>query len=176
MRKILLKRKFFLFLVGTAVSTFSFAQPGVGLEGITVTGIQGVGKSLGQAMRDEHAFHIPDNVVIPLKPEPEAPEPSMQDPLAKPVSKYGSLVTGAGTTTTATSTSSTQSTFSNFLAIWGAYATVSGRESPYTPPDNCGDVGATQIIATANCRMKVFDKPSVTARLPPHLQAHLPLR
>ena len=54
---------------------------------------------------------------------------------------------------------------SNFLTIWGSYANVSGRESPYTPPDNCGDVGTTQIIATANTRMKVFTKPAVGTAL-----------
>jgi hypothetical protein len=52
---------------------------------------------------------------------------------------------------------------SNFLSIWGSYSAVAGRESPYTPPDDIGDVGTTQIIAAANTRLKVFNKVSVTA-------------
>lgn len=143
-------------------ATATFAQPGGELTGTTVTGITGVTKTIGDAIRAGKASRVPDNVIIPVRPEPRAPEPTMQNPEAKPVSKYGTLVTSSGTTTTITSSSSAIPAFSNFLAIWGSYATVSGRESPYTPPDNCGDVGATQVIATANCRMKVFAKPSVT--------------
>lgn len=84
----------------------------------------------------------------------------MQDPLSRKASQGGSLVSGS--TAAAVSSVISSQAYSNFLTIWGSYANVSGRESPYTPPDNCGDVGFTQIIATANTRMKVFNKPSVT--------------
>ena len=92
----------------------------------------------------------------------EGPTPKGQNPNAKPVSKFGSLVKNNVSNIPASLTTATQLVNSNFLTIWGSYANVSGRESPYTPPDNCGDVGSTQIIATANCRMKVFSKPNVT--------------
>ena len=90
----------------------------------------------------------------------EGPIPKGQNPLAKPASKFGTLINSGNINYR--STAITQSVYSNFLAIWGSYAAVAGRESPYTPPDNCGDVGTTQIIATANTRMKVFTKPTVT--------------
>lgn len=140
-----------------------FAQNKPGIKGITISGIKGIQKSLGQVIAQERA--IPPNLKVHLRPELEGPKPKGQDPNAKPVSKFGTLVTNNNTTYKTTLTSApTQAVVSNFLTIWGNYGTaVSGRESPYTPPDNCGDVGTTQIIATANCRMKVFNKPSLNA-------------
>ncbi len=131
------------------------------IKGITVTGIKGIKKSLIDIIAYEKAHPVPDNFRIHLRPELEGPRPKHQFPGSKPGSKSGTLVNSESFRTTATS-APTQSVYSNFLTIWGSYAGVSGRESPYTPPDNCGDVGTTQIIATANCRMKVFNKPSVT--------------
>ncbi len=158
--KIVLRKNLVFLTSFTLITSLSFSQTGGELTGTTVTGIKGISRTLGESINNQSKNHVPDNVILPVRPEPRAPDPTMQNPDAKSVSKYGTLVTSSGTTTT--TSSPTQATTSNFLAIWGSYATVSGRESPYTPPDNCGDVGATQIIATANCRMKVFSKPSVT--------------
>src|ERR1035437_4836832 len=131
------------------------------VRGITITGIKSIKKSLANIIAYDRSHPIPANYKVHLRPELEGPIPKGQNPDAKAVSKSGTLVTGTNYRTTATS-APTQVVTSNFLTIWCSYASVSGRESPYTPPDNCGDVGTTQIIATANCRMKVFTKPSVT--------------
>ena len=146
-----------------ALTIFSciYAQNKVEIKGITITGIKGIKKSLANIIAYDRSHPIPDNYKVHLRPELEGPIPKGQNPDAKAVSKFGTLVNGNNYRTTATS-APTQVVTSNFLAIWGSYASVSGRESPYTPPDNCGDVGFTQVIATANCRMKVFTKPSVT--------------
>ncbi|MDQ6814555.1 MAG: T9SS type A sorting domain-containing protein [Bacteroidota bacterium] len=160
MKNNLLKNIFFLSSF-TLLSSYSFSQAGGELTGTTVTGIHGITKTAGDVMKEVGLSRVPDHVIIPVRPEPKAPEPTMQNPEAKPVSRYGTLVGSTTSTGPTTSTSTTQATTSNFLAIWGSYATVAGRESPYTPPDNNGDVGATQLIVTANCRMKIFTKPSV---------------
>ncbi|HEY8658159.1 MAG TPA: fibronectin type III domain-containing protein [Hanamia sp.] len=140
-----------------------YAQNQIGIKGITISGIKGVKKSLPNIIAYGKAHPIPLNYKVPLRPELEGPEPKGQNPDAKGVSKFGTLVEANNLNRPTILTSSlTQTVYSNFLTIWGSYANVSGRESPYTPPDNCGDVGTTQIIATANCRMKVFTKPSVT--------------
>jgi Secretion system C-terminal sorting domain/Fibronectin type III domain len=133
-----------------------YAQNKNEIRGITITGIKGIKKSLAIVIANERS--IPLNFKAHLRPELEGPIRLGQNPDAKAVSKFGTLVNGNNYRTTANS-APTQVVTSNFLAIWGSYASVSGRESPYTPPDNCGDVGTTQIIATANCRMKVFNKP-----------------
>ena len=157
MSKIISTLLAFLLLTGV------FAQS-QNIKGVTVTGIKGIKKSLASILAQERA--IPLNFKVHLKPELEGPRPIGQHPDAKPVSKYGTLVTGNNANYRTTSTSPpTQAVNSNFLAIWGSYASVAGRESPYTPPDNNGDVGTTQIIATANCRMKVFNKPAAGAAL-----------
>ena len=148
-----------------AILLFSgvFAQTG-SIRGITVTGIKGIKKSLADVLAQERS--IPLNYKVHLRPELEGPRPIGQNPNAKPVSKSGTLVTPDNVNNKVTATSPpTQAVNSNFLTIWGSYASVAGSESPYTPPDNCGDVGTTQIIATANCRMKVFNKPAAGAAL-----------
>ena len=148
-----------------AILLFSgvFAQTG-SIRGITVTGIKGIKKSLADILAQERS--IPLNYKVHLRPELEGPRPVGQNPAAKAVSKSGTLVTSNNINNRVTATSPpTQAVNSNFLAIWGSYAAVAGRESPYTPPDNNGDVGTTQIIATANCRMKVFNKPAAGAAL-----------
>ena len=138
------------------------AQNNGGIKGITTTGIKGIRKSLPDIIAFDKAHPIPPGFKIHLRPELEGPRPKGQNPDAKPVSKFGTLVNKNVTNTSSSLTTPTQIVNSNFLTIWGSYANVSGRESPYTPPDNCGDVGTTQIIATANTRLKVFTKPSVT--------------
>src|ERR1035437_7701553 len=143
-------------LLALIIFSCIYAQNKVEIKGITVTGIKGIKKSLAIVIANERS--IPLNFKAHLRPELEGPIRLGQNPDAKAVSKFGTLVNGNNYRTTATS-APTQVVTSNFLAIWGSYASVSGRESPYTPPDNCGDVGFTQVIATANCRMKVFTKP-----------------
>ncbi len=155
MKKIL----FFLFVLLFSSSLFS--QITHGIKGITTTGIKGISKNLKAVIAYDKSHPIPLNYKAHLKPEIDGPEPIGQDPNSKSVAKSGTLVDASLPGSPSTTTSSPAA--SNFLAIWGSYASVSGRESPYTPPDNCGDVGPTQIIATANCRMKVFTKPSLAS-------------
>ncbi len=155
-----MKKYYLLLLFCLTVYGFSFAQHN-DVKGTTVK-ITGIAKSVSEIIAHEKAHPLPPNFVAKLRPELEGPEPISDHPDAKPVSKYGSMVNNAAANTSSVSTSSSISSFSNFLTIWGSYAAVAGRESPYTPPDNCGDVGFTQVIATANTRLKVFDKPSVT--------------
>ena len=155
-------KKTYLLLSSLFTLSFSFAQQGE-TKGVTVTGIRGITKSLSDVIAHEKAHPLPPNFVATLRPELEGPEPVGQDPRAIQGARYGTLVSpAAAATISSVSSSTSQPAFSNFLAIWGSYANVSGRESPYTPPDNCGDVGFTQVIATANTRMKVFTKPTVT--------------
>lgn len=148
-------------ILSTLIAVFLFsamyAQNNNEIRGITTTGIKGIKKSLADVIANERT--IPANYKVHLRPELEGPRPKGQNPEAKPVSKFGTLINA--TNINYRSTSITQTVYSNFLTIWGSYASVANRESPYTPPDNCGDVGTTQIIATANTRMKVFDKPTV---------------
>ena len=148
-------------ILSTLIAVFLFsamyAQNNNEIRGITTTGIKGIKKSLADVIANERT--IPANYKVHLRPELEGPMPKGQNPEAKPVSKFGTLINA--TNINYRSTSITQTVYSNFLTIWGSYASVANRESPYTPPDNCGDVGTTQIIATANTRMKVFDKPTV---------------
>ena len=155
-------KKILLFLFVLLFSSSLFCQITHGIKGITTTGIKGISKNLKAVIAYDKSHPIPLNYKAHLKPEIDGPEPIGQDPNSKSVPKAGSLV-DAGISGSGTTTSSIGLATSNFLTIWGSYASVSGRESPYTPPDNCGDVGATQIIATANCRMKVFTKPSINS-------------
>lgn len=157
-------KKILPFLLSLLLSPALFSQITHGIKGITTTGIKGISKNLKAVIAYDKSHPIPLNYIAHLKPEIDGPVPIGQDPNSKSVPKSGTLVdasiSGSGTTT-----SSVGLATSNFLAIWGSYTSVSGRESPYTPPDNCGDVGPTQIIATANCRMKVFTKPTLTSPL-----------
>ena len=150
-------------ILSTLITVFLFssiyAQNSNEIRGITITGIKGIKQSLAEVIANERA--IPADYKVHLRPELEGPKPKGQYPGTKPVSKYGTLINPNDANFR--STSITQTVQSNFLTIWGNYGTaIAGRESPYTPPDNCGDVGTTQIIATANTRMKVFTKPTVT--------------
>ena len=154
-----MKKYYLLLLLLSFIVKFSLAQE---IQGVTVKGITGITKSLSEVIALEKAHPLPPNFIATLRPELEGPEPSRQNPLAQPVRKAGSLISGAASLSASVSSSTSLPAFSNFLSIWGSYANVAGRESPYTPPDNCGDVGFTQVIATANTRMKVFPKPSVT--------------
>ncbi|MBA2248804.1 MAG: fibronectin type III domain-containing protein [Chitinophagaceae bacterium] len=154
-------RKILSTLVAVLCFTCMYAQNSE-VRGVTITGIKGIRKSIATLMAYDKAHPIPANFKPKLRPEREGPEPKGQAAGAKAVNKFGTLVIPGAARTTATS-APTQSVYSNFLTIWGNYGTgIAGRESPYTPPDNCGDVGTTQIIATANTRMKVFTKPSLT--------------
>lgn len=130
-----------------------------GIKGFTVSGIKGIKKSMANIIAMDKLKPMPGK--IKLKPELERPRPTHQYPGAEAINRSGSMVSGDNVKVTATS-APTQAVHSNFLAIWGSYAAVSNKESPYTPPDNCGDVGTTQVVATANCRMKVFTKPTIT--------------
>ena len=145
-------------ILSTLLAVFLFSALSAQIRGITITGIKGIKQPVISVIANERT--IPPNYKVHLRPELEGPTPKGQNPNTKPVSKFGTLVNANNINNR--STAVTQSVYSNFLTIWGSYANVANRESPYTPPDNCGDVGTTQIVATANCRMKVFTKPSVT--------------
>ncbi|MDQ6902127.1 MAG: fibronectin type III domain-containing protein [Bacteroidota bacterium] len=156
-------RKFLPTLLALFLFPSIFAQDKAEIKGITTKGIVGVKKSLSPVIEFGISHPIPSNFKPYLRPELEGPQPKGQNPAAKPVSRFGTLVNKDVTTNTTVAATPTQSVYSNFLTIWGNYGTaIAGRESPYTPPDNCGDVGTTQIVATANCRLKAFTKPSVT--------------
>lgn len=140
--------------------TVSNAQQGGQIQGVTTSGIKGISKAIGEIIAYEKVHPVPADFKAALRPELKGPIPVGQNPEAQSVSKSGSLVTAPATSSLISAP--IQSVYSNFLTIWGSYANVAGRESPYVPPDNCGDVGTTQVVATANTRMKVFDKPGVT--------------
>lgn len=133
------------------------------IHGFTVSGKKGIRKSLKEVIAYDAAHPLPPNFKAFLRPELHGPEPRGQDPASKAVSKSGTLLDAPVLNTPTIMAPATQIIQSNFLTIWGSYNNVAGRESPYTPPDNMGDVGTTQIIATANTRMKVFNKVPVTA-------------
>ncbi len=155
MKKNLALTGFFTLTIG-----FCFSQGGI--KGFTFHGGAAITKSEADIKAFENIHPVPPDFVPTLRPELKAPDPKTQHPDSRPVSKFGTLVTETPVITPLVST--TQKVWSNFLAIWGNYGTaIPGRESPYTPPDNCGDVGFTQVIATANTRLKVFNKPSVTS-------------
>jgi len=154
-------KKILLFLLVLLFSSSLFSQITHGIKGITTTGIKGISKNLNGVIAYQKSHPIPLHYKVHLQPEVDGPEPIGQDPNSKSVAKSGTLVDGSSPASPSSNISSPAA--SNFLAIWGSYASVSGRESPYTPPDNCGDVGPDQIIATANCRMKVFAKPSLNS-------------
>lgn len=136
------------------------------IKGITFNS----GSASKKTDKDIRAFKTanpePKNFIPKLRPKGIVNPPSINNPEAKAVSIFGSMVTTATQhALTTVATAPAQTLWSNFLTIWGNYGTAkTGRESPYTPPDNCGDVGFTQVVATANCRLKVFSKPSVTGR------------
>lgn len=154
-----MRKNFTLTIILNFIVGFCMAQGNV--QGITYSGQHGISKTDADMKAFATAHPVPPDFVPLLRPEPEGPTPRSENLDAPKVSKFGTLVTGTSTSTT--TVVPTQTGFSNFLAIWGNYGTaIPGRESPYTPPDNCGDVGFTQVIATANCRMKVFAKPLVT--------------
>jgi hypothetical protein len=150
----LLPKHFFLLCALSSLRLLSFGQGGE-VHGVTIT-IEPDQVNLSDVIKKQHP--VPPDFVAELKPEIEGPVPAHQSPFSAKVAKGGSLVTGSNLNTSTVSSSASLTPGSNFLAIWGSYASVSGRESPYTPPDNCGDVGPSQVIATANCRMKVFNK------------------
>ncbi len=150
-----------LFLLFAFLSANIFAQDNIQVNGVTLSGVKGISKSVAEIIAYEKAHRLPADFKATLRPELEGPIPKSQNPGAKSVSKSGSLVENYIAKIQGPLVP-TQTAYSNFLAIWGSYANVAGRESPYTPPDNCGDVGTTQVIATANTRMKVFNKPSLT--------------
>lgn len=153
-------KKFYLLFIVVFIVKSSFAQQGE-IRGTTISGVPGVRKSLASVLAQEKEHPLPPTFVAALRPDLKGPVPYIQDPLSTKASQGGSLVSGT-TGNSAVSSVISSPAYSNFLTIWGSYSTIAGQESPYTPPDNCGDVGFTQIIATANCRMKVFNKPSVT--------------
>ena len=151
-----------LTLTGFFIITVGFCIAQGNIKGFTYNGGAGITKTEANLKAFENKHPVLPNFIPLLRPELKAPNPKAQHPDSKPLSKFGTMVTETPTITPLVST--TQKVWSNFLSIWGNYGTaIPGRESPYTPPDNCGDVGFTQVIATANTRMKVFNKPSVTS-------------
>ncbi|MDP4284313.1 MAG: hypothetical protein Q8891_07815 [Bacteroidota bacterium] len=157
--KLITIRLVFLFCF---VANVLFAQ-NKEIHGFTVTGIKGIKKSVKEILIYDASHPLPHNFLAPLMPELHGPTPQKQDPQSKAVSKSGILVNSPVLNTPTLLAPVTQAIHSNFLSIWGSYTNVSGRESPYIPPDNMGDVGTTQIIATTNTRMKVFNKVGVMA-------------
>lgn len=157
MRKPLLRNLLFLVILSLFMN-FSFGQ----IQGVT-SSAKGIKKSVAEIIAYEQAHPVPVNFTPSLRHENEDPEHRVPNPNALPVNKAGSLLKDNQNVYSPGSVNATQTINSNYLAIWGAYNNVAGRESPYTPPDNNGDVGTTQVIVTANCRMKVFTKPSAVA-------------
>lgn len=154
-------KKCTLIIFFSSCVVLAFAQKDI--KGITYYGQPGITKSDAEIRNYKLAHPEPANFIPVLKDEMKGPIPTVSNPNAPAKNKYGSLVTATTHPAITTSTAVTQTVWSNFLAIWGNYGTaISGRESPYTPPDNNGDVGFSQVIATANCRLKVFNKPSAT--------------
>src|ERR1700730_4803785 len=156
----LIKKIKFLFLF-SLLANLLFAQ-NIEIRGITVTGKKAIKKSVAEILAYDSVHPLPANFKAVLRLELHGPTPVGQDPQAKAISKSGTLVDAFKLDTTTSSTPPTQIIHSNFLSIWGSYSVINGRESPYTPPDNVGDVGTTQIIAAASTRMKVFNKIPVT--------------
>jgi hypothetical protein len=146
----------------TFFANILFAQ-NVEIRGFTSSGNKAKKKSLAEVIAYDASHPLPPNFKAILRPELHGPEPVAQDPNSKPASKSGTLIEDIVLNPATSMISPAQIIHSNFLSIWGSYSAVSGRESPYTPPDNIGDVGITQIIAAANTRFKVFDKVPVTA-------------
>ena len=146
------------------LGNYSFGQNTAGITGVTYT-MHGITKSMAEVMAYERAHPVPANFKPPIRHDDDGPRNLADNPAAMPVSSFSSMVSSAinSRSNPVSINTPTQAIHSNFLSIWGSYAGQAGNESPYTPPDNNGDVGTTQIIATANCRMKVFTKPSPTA-------------
>src|ERR1035437_4836065 len=151
MRKTLLKNLTVLTVFSLFIN-FSFGQ----IQGVTYTA-KGITKSMADIIAYEKAYPVPVNYATAIRHDNEGPTNKVPNPNALPAPKNGFTPNGANSVT------ATQTVKSNFLSIWGSYAGVAGNESPYTPPDNVGEVGTTQVIACANCRMKVFTKPTATA-------------
>ena len=128
------------------------------IGGITTRILPYATKTMAEIVAKDQSQIVPLNFIAPLRPEHEGPQPKINPAaLISPLKNSFKRNTGLNTET------ATQRVHSNFLAIWGAYKNnIPGRESAYTPPDNCGDVGTSQVIATANTRLKVFTKPIVT--------------
>ena len=139
-----------------------FAQK-IELHGFTAKGKNGIKKSLAEILAYDSTHRLPPNYKAFLRPELHGPAPRGQNPGSKLVSKSGALVAASDLNTATSLLPPIQTIHSNFLSTWGSYSVITGRESPYTPPDNIGDVGTTQIIVAGNTRLKVFSKPAVTA-------------
>lgn len=150
-----------IFLLFSFLVNFAFGQA-TQVKGISVPEMKGIVKTVSEVTAYEVSHPIPFHYKAPLLPELHGPRPKGQNPDAKAVSKYGELIPATDVNTSTVLTTASQPVHSNFLTIWGSYIDVQGRESASVPPDNCGDVGNTQIVATANTRLKVFNKPSVT--------------
>jgi hypothetical protein len=155
-------KKIKLLLLFTLIANILLAQ-NIEIKGVTVTGGKGIRKSLADVIAYEAAHPKPPNYRVILRPELHKPPPTAQDAQAKAVSRSGILIDAAKLNAATYFTPATQTIHSNFLSIWGAWNPATGRESIYVPPDDMGDVGTTQIMATANVRMKVFNKVPVTA-------------
>lgn len=128
------------------------------MNGVTTRIVSSYTRSMAEIVANDQPKTISPWVQKDLRKEPEGPKPIM-NPNATTLLLQTTLRRSPVQIET-----TTQSIRSNFLAIWGSYHNnIPGRESAFTPPDNCGDVGLTQIITTANTRMKVFNKPSATS-------------
>ena len=148
--------RYTLFIALSFLTVSAFAQVSKEITGITTRILPYATKTMAEIVKNDDPQTVAYSYTVPLKPDLEGPTP-VQNPnaLQTPIVSQYNRNTGEKVET------GTQSIHSNFLAIWGSYHNnIPGRESAYTPPDNCGDVGTTQLIATANTRMKVFDKPS----------------
>src|ERR1035437_5278368 len=153
MRKILFSS--FLLLLFSFCAIFSFAQ----IHGYTLTGVKGIRKNLADVIAYDNAHPQQYNPVRIIE-EVEGPGLIGMDPKARAVTSFGTLVKPQNRRVPPVTTNTpTQSIYSNFLGI---YYGDGGGATLDEPPDNCGDVGTTQVIVTANCYMKVFTKPTVT--------------
>jgi hypothetical protein len=147
-------RKYLLFLSLCFLISLSFAQKGATTQGVTLTGIKGITRTVPELLAFE-ASRPKLNFAYRYKREHEAHLHRNQNPDALSISNY--ISTPARTHISNSVNTATQSTWSNFLAV------RIGDTPGWNPPDNNGDVGITQLGIAVNGRVRFYNKPSVTS-------------
>lgn len=150
-----------LFIILSLLANYSFGQ---NINGVTYTA-HGITKSMAEIIAYEQSHPRSANFIPPSHHDNEGPRNKRDNSQALPVSLFSALSNDPVNTRSNpySINTPTQAIHSNFLSIWGSIAAVAGKESGWTPPDNVGDVGTTQVIACANGRIKVFTKPTAIA-------------
>ncbi|CAN5277090.1 hypothetical protein BH09BAC2_BH09BAC2_02280 [soil metagenome] len=120
------------------------------LSGFTLSGIKGESKSVTQLLAEDAAApKLP--FAYRLKAEHETHRQMRQNPNAL----RGNSFTTFNDPRSVAAISATQTIHSNFLGV------RVGDTPGWSPPDNNGDVGATQIAFTVNGRIRFYNKPLV---------------